>query len=141
MYECLVGYPPFYADEPMHTCRKIVNWKRTFVIPSDANVSPAAEDLLRKLMCGHENRLTFEEIQHHPFFNGIDWENLRDVEPPIIPSVKSEEDCQNFDDFDEEKNSHDDTGIERKSDDAFVGYTFRRQDDEKPSLGSLFGGP
>ena len=25
LYECLVGYPPFYADEPMQTCRKIVN--------------------------------------------------------------------------------------------------------------------
>ncbi|CAM8924607.1 unnamed protein product [Rhodiola kirilowii] len=27
MYEMLVGYPPFYSDEPMSTCRKIVNWR------------------------------------------------------------------------------------------------------------------
>ena len=25
MYEMLVGYPPFYSDEPMTTCRKIVH--------------------------------------------------------------------------------------------------------------------
>lgn len=23
MYEMLVGYPPFYADDPMSTCRKV----------------------------------------------------------------------------------------------------------------------
>src|SRR5687767_4266176 len=32
MYECLVGYPPFYAEDPMSTCRKIVNWKKTLVL-------------------------------------------------------------------------------------------------------------
>jgi hypothetical protein len=24
MYEMLVGYPPFYSDEPMTTCRKVM---------------------------------------------------------------------------------------------------------------------
>jgi len=24
MYEMLVGYPPFYSDEPMLTCRKVM---------------------------------------------------------------------------------------------------------------------
>ena len=23
MYEMLIGYPPFYSDEPMATCRKV----------------------------------------------------------------------------------------------------------------------
>ena len=23
MYEMLVGYPPFYSDDPMSTCRKV----------------------------------------------------------------------------------------------------------------------
>jgi len=25
MYEMLVGYPPFYSDEPMATCRKVMS--------------------------------------------------------------------------------------------------------------------
>ena len=25
MYEMLVGYPPFYSDEPMLTCRKVMS--------------------------------------------------------------------------------------------------------------------
>lgn len=27
MYEMLVGYPPFYSDEPMTTCRKVMYFK------------------------------------------------------------------------------------------------------------------
>ena len=26
LFEMLVGYPPFYSDEPTETCRKILNW-------------------------------------------------------------------------------------------------------------------
>jgi serine/threonine protein kinase len=28
MYECLVGYTPFYADNPVTTCRKILRWRQ-----------------------------------------------------------------------------------------------------------------
>jgi serine/threonine protein kinase len=64
MYECLVGYPPFYAEDPMSTCRKIVNWKKTLVscskaasmlltctlqvFPEEAKLSPEATDLICK---------------------------------------------------------------------------------------------
>lgn len=29
MYEMLVGYPPFYSDEPMQTCRKVMSGRWT----------------------------------------------------------------------------------------------------------------
>lgn len=28
MYECLVGYTPFYAEDPVMTCRKILRWQQ-----------------------------------------------------------------------------------------------------------------
>lgn len=35
MYEMLVGYPPFYSDEPLTTCRKIVNWRMFLKFPEE----------------------------------------------------------------------------------------------------------
>jgi hypothetical protein len=52
----------------MATCRKIVNWRSTFVIPDEVNISAECEDLLRRLICDVPNRLTWEGIRAHPFF-------------------------------------------------------------------------
>jgi serine/threonine kinase 38 len=38
MYECLVGYPPFYADDPVSTCRKIMAWRTSLVLPREVRV-------------------------------------------------------------------------------------------------------
>merc|ERR1719219_571008 len=61
MYECLVGYPPFYAEEPLQTCRKIVNYKRTLKIPPEAGLSRESTDLIRKLICSAKNRLGYKK--------------------------------------------------------------------------------
>lgn len=50
LYEMLVGYPPFFSEDPSETCKKILHWRKTFAIPSEANLSPAAIDLLRRLI-------------------------------------------------------------------------------------------
>lgn len=50
IFEMLVGYPPFFSDEPSLTCQKIINWKKNFAIPEDAVLSMTAEDLIRKLI-------------------------------------------------------------------------------------------
>lgn len=26
LYEMMVGYPPFFSDDPGETCKKIINW-------------------------------------------------------------------------------------------------------------------
>merc|ERR1711978_444286 len=68
LYECLVGYPPFYAEEPLQTCRKIVNYKRTLKIPSEAGLSSHARDIVLKLICSAKHRAGFHGIKSHPFF-------------------------------------------------------------------------
>jgi hypothetical protein len=55
------------------------------------------------LVCEANKRLTFEGIKSHPFFKDLDWENLRAMKAPIVPTVKDDVDTQNFDKF-----SHDD---------------------------------
>ena len=42
MYEMMVGYPPFYSEDPLSTCRKIVNWRSTLRFPPEVRAcSPA----------------------------------------------------------------------------------------------------
>jgi serine/threonine kinase 38 len=56
MFEMIVGYPPFYSEDPVSTCRKIVQW-RTFVnFPEQPVVSAVAKDFIRRLLCGVEQR-------------------------------------------------------------------------------------
>ena len=35
MFECLIGWPPFCAEDAHDTYRKIVNWKQTLYFPED----------------------------------------------------------------------------------------------------------
>lgn len=106
LFEMLVGYPPFFSDDPSITCQKILHWRKTLVIPPEANLSPAATDILKKLICDHEHRLGkngVSEIKLHPFFEGVDWENIRTNKSPYIPKLKSDIDTEYFDNFDEEE--------------------------------------
>jgi hypothetical protein len=77
------------------------------VIPPEANLSPAATDILKRMMCESERRLGVhgvDEIKSHPFFDDLDWEEIRHTEAPYIPELKGgETDTGNFDHFDEEE--------------------------------------
>merc|ERR1711920_225443 len=84
LYECLVGYPPFYAEEPLQTCRKIVNYKRTLKIPAEANLSRHATDIVLKLVTSSKYRIGFHGIKNHPFFKEVEWDNLQAMDPPFI---------------------------------------------------------
>ena len=46
-----------------------------------------------------EKRLTISQIKAHPFFNGVNWKNLRKMKPPFIPKLSNEVDVRNFDAF------------------------------------------
>ncbi len=45
------------ADEPMQTCRKIVNWRQYLRFPAEVAVPPLAKDLICRLLCDVEHRL------------------------------------------------------------------------------------
>lgn len=68
-------------------------------------ISPAARDLIQRLMCDVEDRLGtrgIQEIKDHPFFDGIQWDRLYQCVSPYVPRVDHELDTQNFEHFDEE---------------------------------------
>lgn len=90
LYELTHGYPPFYADDPTNTARKII--KGSFSIPSGFTQSLA--DLIRKLLCEQSKRLGrtqggVGEIFKHQWFSGFDWNSLlqREMAVPHKPNV------------------------------------------------------
>ncbi|MQM00880.1 hypothetical protein Taro_033620 [Colocasia esculenta] len=151
MYEMLVGYPPFYSDEPMSTCRKIVNWRTHLKFPEEANLSAEAKDLISKLLCNVDQRLGtkgVDEIKVHPWFRGVLWDQLYQMEAAFMPEVTDELDTQNFEKFEE---SGDQIQTSAKSgpwrrmlsskDINFVGYTYKNfeivSDHEVPGIAEL----
>ena len=109
MFECLVGYPPFCSENAHDTYRKIIDWKNQLYFPEDVRLSRESEDLIRKsvssslnrggfvinesdrMIVGHETRLgrnSADEIKQHPFFAGVDWATIRNIESPFIPLLR-----------------------------------------------------
>lgn len=130
MYEMLFGAPPFLDETPRATALRIVRWRQTLTFPNDARVSAEAVDLIKKLLCSAEERIDFGAIQAHPFFAGIDWDHLQDMESPYIPAVKNEIDTSNFDEF-EPREEMDDSLTDAEAADianiAFIGFKFNRK--------------
>jgi len=135
MYEMLVGYPPFYSDEPMTTCRKIVNWRTHLKFPEEARLTTDAKDLISKLLCNVDQRLGTkgaEEIKEHSWFSELQWDKLYEMEAAYLPQVIDELDTQNFEKFEESSDSVQclaKAGPWRKmlssKDLNFVGYTYK----------------
>lgn len=145
MYEMLFGETPFYAEALAVTYEKIMNHKKYFEFPQDIDdVSDAAKDLIRKLICPAAQRLgsnNLEEVKNHPFFEGIEWDNIRDMIPPYKPEVSNNVDTSNFDVDDTDlkvsdavpPNTHREfTGNHL----PFVGFTFTRNS-KLSDVGSL----
>ncbi|XP_060551627.1 serine/threonine-protein kinase tricornered-like isoform X1 [Ruditapes philippinarum] len=100
MYEMLIGYPPFCSENPQETYRKVMNWRETLIFPPEVPISTESKDLIQKLCCDHEHRLSSrEQIQACSFFRGCDWEHIRDRPAAIPIEIKSIDDTSNFDEF------------------------------------------
>ena len=133
-FEMVVGYPPFFSENPSDTCKKIMKWKENFSIPEDAELSPEAENLILKMMAPAEKRLGIngvEEIMSHPFFKGVDWNNIKKTKAPFIPDIKNDYDTKYFDVFSEKEPFYPPISGNSKArkDINYAGYTFNRDNE------------
>ncbi|XP_047549391.1 ribosomal protein S6 kinase beta-2 isoform X3 [Lutra lutra] len=110
MYDMLTGSPPFTAENRKKTMDKIIKGK--LALPP--YLTPDARDLVKK---------------RHPFFRHINWDDLlaRRVDPPIRPSLQSEEDVSQFDTHFTRQtpvDSPDDMALSESANQAFLGFTY-----------------
>lgn len=102
IYESLFGETPFYAESLAETYSKILNHKLSLQYPTDIEVSEESKDLISHLICDQSERYqNFNHFKQHKWFDGIDWDNLRHVEPPYKPIISGPDDTSNFDIDDE----------------------------------------
>ncbi|KAJ7498896.1 kinase-like domain-containing protein [Mycena latifolia] len=128
-FECLVGYPPFCSESTHDTYQKIMQWQYHLAFPDDVHLSKQAEDLVRRLVTSADRRMNIQEIKKHPFFYGVDWTTLRNIDAPFVPHLRSITDTSYFptnelDQVPEEAPV--DAGGAANKDLAFLGYTFKR---------------
>lgn len=131
LYDMLTGAPPFTAENRKKTIEKILKSKLNL----PPYLTPDARDLIRKLLkrspiqrlgSGPEDA---ELIKRHPFFRHINWSELfnRRAEPPIKPSLVSDDDTSLFDTrFTKQTpiDSPDESILSESANMAFLGFTY-----------------
>mmetsp|Transcript_8256 Transcript_8256/g.10223 ORF Transcript_8256/g.10223 Transcript_8256/m.10223 type:complete len:307 (-) Transcript_8256:6-926(-) len=103
LYEFLIGISPFYGDTMEDIFQNILAQKIMWPEPDDDDyaISDSAKDLIKRLLAFEpSDRLGsggVQEIKDHPWFEGIDWDNLREQPAVMVPRTTSAFDTSYFD--------------------------------------------
>uniref|UniRef100_A0A8C8G1B9 Ribosomal protein S6 kinase beta-2 n=1 Tax=Oncorhynchus tshawytscha TaxID=74940 RepID=A0A8C8G1B9_ONCTS len=101
MYDMMTGSPPFTAENRKKTIDKILKCKLN--LPPYLTLD--ARDMIKKLLKKSplqrlgSSAADCKDIQKHPFFRHINWDDLlsKRCEPPYKPCLQSDEDVSQFD--------------------------------------------
>jgi len=90
-FEMILGAPPFEGETPHEIFTNINQWRN--IIPGLLNryadhMSPEFKSLLDGMLCEKEKRLgrDLQDLKDHPFFGGIDWDHLNEMDVPFVPN-------------------------------------------------------
>ncbi|KAH8371273.1 hypothetical protein KR093_006780 [Drosophila rubida] len=105
IYEMLVGYPPFYDEQPFGIYEKILSGK----IEWERHMDPIAKDLIKKLLVNDRTKRLgnmkngADDVKRHRWFKHLNWNDVynKKLKPPIMPDVHHDGDTKNFDDYPE----------------------------------------
>ncbi|GAM21519.1 hypothetical protein SAMD00019534_046940 [Acytostelium subglobosum LB1] len=94
LFELLTG-SPLFVESPDTTEQKIRqnigNWRGLLntAFSKNKNIPKSAESLIRDLIAPERKRLDSTSIKKHPFFEGIDWDAITNLQaqPPYIPTA------------------------------------------------------
>lgn len=130
IYEMLIGYAPFSAQSNEQIYYKIQNHKDFLFFPPEVQMSEQVVDLISRLLTDEQDRLGrngVAEIQGHPWFKGIDWQNMRKMTPPFIPDLKAQTDTKYFDEYTENEPWVYEPAEQQRKDFNFIGYTYNEE--------------
>ncbi|KAK9842363.1 hypothetical protein WJX81_008610 [Elliptochloris bilobata] len=86
IYQMLVGKAPFRAASEYLTFERIASGK----LRVPPGVDPAAADLIKRLLRPEPakrlgaGKRGMQELKEHAFFRGVDWQRVREQEPPAL---------------------------------------------------------
>ncbi|XP_062890138.1 citron Rho-interacting kinase isoform X4 [Mobula hypostoma] len=103
-YEMIYGRSPFVEGTSVKTISNIKNFQRSLKFPDERKTSKEFLDLVQSLLCKAKERLNYEGLICHSFFTNINWNNIRHIPPPFVPTLETDDDVSNFDE--PEKISH-----------------------------------
>ena len=133
-FEMLIGYAPFCAQETQEVCFKIINYEKYLEFPPEIKLSDEAKDLIKKMISDPNKRLGkngADEIKAHPFFKGVDWENVRStMKPPFVPDIKNDYDTKYFETFEEVEPFYPTKKIKKRKDMEYLGFTYKEENEE-----------
>uniref|UniRef100_UPI00398F48EE citron Rho-interacting kinase-like isoform X2 n=1 Tax=Pristiophorus japonicus TaxID=55135 RepID=UPI00398F48EE len=96
-YEMIYGKSPFVEGTSAKTISNIRNFQRALKFPEEPKTSMEFLDLVQSLLCEAKQRLNYEGLICHPFFTNINWNNIRHIPPPFVPTLETDDDVSNFD--------------------------------------------
>ncbi len=98
IYQMISSFPPFQSKSEYMIFRKIEQLDYSFHEGFDEN----AKNLVKRLLViepkdrlGARDRKFYTSIREHPFFKGIDWDNLHQCAPVAIESFVKDVDLPN----------------------------------------------
>ena len=108
LYEMIAGIDPFSDDDPMMVYQKILKGKIKFPSGFDSNAKSIIKHLLDADLTKRYGNLKngVKDITGHRFFKTVEWEKLlkKEIEPPYLPKVKSNDDISNFSSYPDSDN-------------------------------------
>jgi len=121
LYEMLVGIDPFSDEDPMMVYQKILKGKIKFPSSFDSNAKSLVKHLLEIDLTKRYGNLKggVGDIKTHRLFKGFEFDKMlqRQITPPYVPKVKSNNDISNFSQY---PDSDKPTPAIKSSDDPFL---------------------